>query len=132
MPPITGIFNPDRISEDTMTSSSSGSLSTSDSTMDRLRGHQENAAVNIAASDSFQTPKTPNAELGTNVKNSHGPVSQASFAAVRDALASRGEAAKKLKAESLSLAANLTTAKANYKKADDEADKSISDSMPST
>ncbi|MCX6484926.1 MAG: type VII secretion target [Mycobacterium sp.] len=115
-----------------MTSSSSGSLSTSDSTMDRLRGHQENAAFNIAASDSFQTPKTPNAELGTNVKNSHGPVSQASFAAVRAALADRGKAATKLKAVSLSLAADTTVANANYKKADDEADKSISGSMPST
>ena len=100
--------------------------------MQRLRGHQESAAENIAASDFFQTnPElTPNAELGTNVKNSHGPVSSASFAAVRDALADRGKAAKKLKAESLSLAANLTTAKANYKKADDEAAKPISDSMP--
>jgi hypothetical protein len=118
MPPITGIFNPDRISEDTMTSSSSGSLSTSDSTMDRLRGHQENAAVNIAASDSFQTPKTPNAELGTNVKNSHGPVSQASFAAVRAALADRGKAATKLKAESVRLAAAATKAKKKYNETD--------------
>ena len=101
-----------------MTSSSSGSLSTSDSTMDRLRGHQENAAVNIAASDSFQTPKTPNAELGTNVKNSHGPVSQASFAAVRAALADRGKAATKLKAESVRLAAAATKAKKKYNETD--------------
>ena len=115
-----------------MTSSSSGSLSTSDSTMQRLRGHQESAAENIAASNSFQTPKTPTAELGTNVKNSHGPVSQASFAAVRAALESRSGAAKKLEAVSLSLAADTTVANANYKKADDEADKSISGSMPST
>ena len=106
MPPITGIFNPDRISEDIMTSSNGGILSTSDSTMQRLRGHQESAAKNIAASDLFQTnPElTPNAELGTNVKNSHGPVSQASFAAVRAALESRSGAAKKLEAVSLSLA----------------------------
>jgi hypothetical protein len=115
-----------------MTSSSSGSLSTSDSTMDRLRGHQVSAATNIAESNSFQTPKTPNAELGTNVKNSHGPVSQASFAAVRAALESRSGAAKKLYEESLSLATKLPIAKKNYKKADDESDKSISDSMPST
>jgi hypothetical protein len=125
MPPITGIFNPDRISEDTMTSSSSGSLSTSDSTMDRLRGHQENAAVNIAASDSFQTPKTPNAELGTNVKNSHGPVSQASFAAVRAALADRGKAATKLKAESVRLAAAATKSKKKYNETDLNAGKDL-------
>ncbi|MEI6131141.1 MAG: type VII secretion target [Planctomycetota bacterium] len=122
-----------------MTSSSSGSLSTSDSTMDRLRGHQMNAAENIAASDSFQTPKTPNAELGTNVKNSHGPVSQASFAAVRAALESRSGATTKLKDVSLSLAGDtgvaptgLKAAKKKYNEADDEADESISDSMPST
>lgn len=115
-----------------MTSSSSGSLSTSDSTMDRLRGHQVNAAENIAASDSFQTPKTPNAELGTNVKNSHGPVSQASFAAVRAALESRSGAAKKLNTESVSLAGNLPIAKKNYKQAGGEAAKRISGSMPST
>ena len=125
MPPITGIFNPDRISEDTMTSSSSGSLSTSDSTLDRLRGHQENAAVNIAASDSFQTPKTPNAELGTNVKNSHGPVSQASFAAVRAALADRGKAATKLKAESVRLAAAATKSKKKYNETDLNAGKDL-------
>jgi hypothetical protein len=103
-----------------MTSSTSGSLSTSDSTMDRLRGHQGNAARNIAASDFFQTnPElTPNAELGTNVKNSHGPVSSASFAAVRAALASRGKAAIKLKDVSLSLAADTTVAKADYNAAD--------------
>ena len=129
MPPITGIFNPDRISEDTMTSSSSGSLSTSDSTMDRLRGHQENAAFNIAASDSFQTPKTPNAELGTNVKNSHGPVSQASFAAVRAALADRGKAATKLKAESVRLAAAATTSAKVYDETDLNAGDDLNNQM---
>ena len=127
MPPITGIFNPDRISEDTMTSSSSGSLSTSDSTMQRLRGHQTDAATNIAASDFFQTnPKlTPNAELGTNVKNSHGPVSQASFAAVRAALADRGKAATKLKAESVRLAAAATKSKKKYNETDLNAGKDL-------
>ena len=115
-----------------MTSSSSGSLFTSDSTMDRLRGHQVNAAENIAASDSFQTPKTPNAELGTNVKNSHGPVSQASFAAVRAALESRSGAATKLNKVSRSLADKLPIAKKNYNEAGDEAAKRISGSMPPT
>ena len=106
-----------------MTSSTSGSLSTSDSTMQRLRGHQTDAATNIAASDLFQTnPElTPNAKLGTNVKNSHGPVSAASFAAVRAALASRGEAAIKLEKTSLSLAADTTVAKTNYNNTNEKA-----------
>ena len=131
MPPITGIFNPDRISEDTMTSSSSGSLSTSDSTMQRLRGHQTDAATNIAASDFFQTnPElTPNAELGTNVKNSHGPVSQASFAAVRAALADRGKAATKLKAESVRLAAAATTSAKVYDETDLNAGDDLNNQM---
>jgi|GEM_PF-1699430 len=115
-----------------MTSSSSGSLSTSDSTMQRLRGHQVSAAENIAASNSFQTPKTPNAELGTNVKNSHGPVSQASFAAVRAALESRSGAAKKLKDVSLELAEKTTVAETDYNNGDNSSAKRISDSMPST
>jgi hypothetical protein len=115
-----------------MTSSTSGSLSTSDSTMQRLRGHQTDAATNIAASDFFQTnPElTPNAELGTNVKNSHGPVSSASFAAVRDALADRGKAAIKLEKKSLSLAADTTVAATDYNNADNSSAKPISDSMP--
>ena len=110
-----------------MTSSSSGSLSTSDSTMQRLRGHQTDAATNIAASDFFQTnPElTPNAELGTNVKNSHGPVSQASFAAVRAALADRGKAATKLKAESVRLAAAATKSKKKYNETDLNAGKDL-------
>jgi hypothetical protein len=108
-----------------MTSPTSGSLSTSDSTMNRLRGHQEDAAANIAASDSFQTPITPNAELGTNVKNSHGPVSQASFAAVRAALADRGKAATKLKAESVRLAAAATKSKKKYNETDLNAGKDL-------
>ena len=112
-----------------MTSSSSGSLSTSDSTMNRLRGHQEDAAANIAASDSFQTPITPNAELGTNVKNSHGPVSQASFAAVRDALADRGRAATKLKAESVRLAAAATTSAKMYNETDLNAGDDLNNQM---
>lgn len=112
-----------------MTSSTNGSLSTSDSTMQRLRGHQTDAATNIGASDSFQTPKSPNAELGTNVKNTHGSVSQASFAAVRAALANRGEAAKKLKAESVELARNLTTAAKMYNETDSTARKDLNDQM---
>jgi len=97
--------------------------------MDRLRGHQTDAATNIAASDSFQTPKTPNAELGTNVKNSHGPVSTASFAAVRAALESRGEASAKLQRESERLARNLTTAAKMYNETDSTAGNVLNDQM---
>jgi hypothetical protein len=112
-----------------MTSSTSGSLSTSDSTMNRLRGYQENAAANIAASNSFQSPKSPNAELGTNVKNSHGPVSAASFAAVRAALANRGQAATKLSAESVRLADAATKAATNYETTGSEASKDLNNQI---
>jgi hypothetical protein len=114
-----------------MTSSSSGSLSTSDSTMDRLRGHQKSAATNIADSDSFQKLEG-NEELGNIVKNTHGTISTASFAGVRAALKNRGTASTRLKTESLSLADKLPIAKKNYNEAGGEAAKRISGSMPST
>lgn len=112
-----------------MTSSTGGSLSTSDSTMQKLRGHQTDAATNIGASNSFQTPKSPNAELGTNVKNSHGPVSTASFAAVRTALTNRGEASAKLQRESERLARNLTTAAKMYNETDSTARNDLDDQI---
>jgi hypothetical protein len=106
-------------------------LNTSSDTMSRLRGHQTNAATNIANSDSFQKLEGK-AELGNIVKNTHGTISTASFAGVRAALTNRGTASTRLKTESVRLTGVLGTADTNYKSSDNSSAKNVAASIPPT
>lgn len=104
-------------------------LNTSSDTMSRLRGHQTNAATNIADSGSFQKLEGK-AELGNIVKNTHGTISTASFAGVRAALTNRGTASTRLKTESVRLANMLVTADTNFKDSDNSSAEGIGGSIP--
>ena len=106
-------------------------LNTSSDTMSRLRGHQTNAATNIANSDSFQKLEGK-AELGNIVKNTHGTISTASFAGVRAALTNRGTASTRLKTESVRLTGVLGTADTNFNSSDNSSAKNVAASIPPT
>lgn len=99
-------------------------LSTSDSTFNRLQGHQMDAAASIGASNSFQTAEG-SAKLENNVKNTHGAISTASFAAVRDALTNRGTASAKLQQVSLTMAAHVNVGAARYRIGDENSGKDL-------
>jgi len=106
-------------------------LDTSSATMSRLRGHQTNAATNIANSDSFQKLEG-NEELGNIVKNTHGTISTASFAGVRAALTNRGTASTRLKTESVRLAGILVTADTKFDGSDNRSATNVAGSIPPT
>jgi hypothetical protein len=103
-------------------------LSTSDSTFNRLQGHQTDAAASIGASDSFQTAEG-SARLENNVKNTHGAISTASFAAVRAALTNRGTASAKLQQVSLTMAAHVNVGAARYRGTDSTAGDDLNNQM---
>jgi hypothetical protein len=106
-------------------------LNTSSDTMSRLRGHQTNAATNIANSDSFQKLEG-NEELGNIVMNTHGTISTASFAGVRAALTNRGTASTRLKTESVRLVDVLGNADTKYKSSDNKSAENVAGSIPLT
>jgi hypothetical protein len=106
-------------------------LTTSSDTMSRLRGHQTNAATNIANSDSFQKLEG-NEELGNIVKNTHGTISTASFAGVRAALTNRGTASTRLKTESVRLEVVLGKADTKFGTSDNESAENVAGSIPPT
>ena len=103
-------------------------LNTSSDTMSRLRGHQTNAATNIANSDSFQKLEG-NEELGNIVKNTHGTISTASFAGVRAALTNRGTASAKLQQVSLTMAAHVNVGAKQYRGTDSTAGDDLNNQM---
>jgi hypothetical protein len=103
-------------------------LDTSSATMSRLRGHQTNAATNIANSDSFQKLEG-NEELGNIVKNTHGTISTASFAGVRAALTNRGTASAKLQQVSLTMAAHVNVGAKQYRGTDSTAGDDLNNQM---
>lgn len=94
--------------------------------LDVLRRKQDDAIAAFANSLAA-VPAT----LGNSVRDSHGAVCTASFAAVRDALAKRKTAVEKSRAESDRLANMLPIASARYTGTDSSAAGTLNKEMPS-
>ena len=99
-------------------------LATDTQILDNLRDRQNSA---VSAIESSLT--SVGGSLGNSVRDSHGAVCTASFAAVRDALAKRKTAVEKVKTESARLAKTLPIANAKYNDADSKAGKDLNNQM---
>jgi hypothetical protein len=99
-------------------------LTTDTQILDNLHAMQNSAKVAFESSLT-SVPET----LGASVRDSHGAVCTASFAAVRNALADRKTAVTKAKDESARLAKTLPIANATYTDADSKAGDDLNNQM---